>query len=101
MRVKIDRLGGFTGVEENLASVDLATMPKPVGDQLQKRLAQLSRLSAKSTAEEGADQFYYKIETAEPGGQVRTLTVVDQGDPNDPAINTVMAILQLLGATPR
>jgi hypothetical protein len=101
MRVKIDRLGGFAGVEENLASVDLANMPKPVGDQVQERLAQLSRLSARSPGTEGADQFYYKIEMAEPGAQPRTLTVVDEGDPNDPAIKAFMAILELLWAKPR
>ena len=99
MIVKIDRLGGFAGIEENLASVDLENIPEPVSDDVQARLAQLSTLSAQSS--EGADRFYYRIEMAEPGARPLTLTVVDEGARNDPAIKAVMAILELLGAQPK
>jgi hypothetical protein len=97
MKIKIDRRGGFAGIEEHLASVDLANLPKPVSDEVQKRLTRLLQLSAQGPPAGGADQFYYDIEITDPGAKPRKLTVVDQGDPNDPAIKAVTAILELLG----
>ena len=99
MTLKIKRLGGFAGLEENLAAVDLAKLPKSVADQLRERVAQLATLSAQSPRPVGADQFHYEIDIAEPGAQPRTLTVVDEGDPEQPAMKQVRAILELVAGT--
>ncbi len=45
MRITIKRRGGFAGLEENLAAVDVDTLPKLVADQLRERVAQLATLS--------------------------------------------------------
>jgi hypothetical protein len=96
MTLKIKRLGGFAGVEENLASVDVAKLPKPIADQLRERVALLATLSAQRPRPVGADQFHYEIDMAEPGAQPQTLTVVDEGDPEQPAMQQLQAILELV-----
>jgi hypothetical protein len=100
MQIKIKRLGGFAGLEENLVSVDVDTLPKPVADELRERVAQLAALSARSPTPIGADQFHYEINIAEPGAQPRTLTVVDEGDPEQPLMKQVRAILDLVAGKP-
>jgi hypothetical protein len=100
MQIKIKRLGGFAGLEENLVAVDVDTLPKPVADELRERVAQLATLSAQSPTPVGADQFHYEINIAEPGAQPRTLTVVDEGDPEQPLMKQVRAILDLVAGKP-
>ena len=100
MQIKIKRLGGFAGLEENLVAVDVDTLPKPVADELRERVAQLATLSARSPTPVGADQFHYEISIAEPGAQPRTLTVVDEGDPEQPLMQQVRAILDLVAGKP-
>jgi hypothetical protein len=101
MTIKIERRGGYAGLEEKLASVNLQELPKAIADQLRERLAHLSRLASQNVASVGADQFHYSIEVDEPGAALRTLTVVDEGNPDDPALQSLMAILELLGTTLR
>jgi len=100
MRIVVKRLGGFAGVEQDLASADLNTLPPSVADQLRKSIEQLDMLTAGGPRSEGADQFRYVIEIAESGTPRRAVTVVDEGDPEQPAIKQVRAILGLLGAQP-
>jgi len=80
--------------------VDVDTLPKPVADELRERVAQLAMLSARSPTPVGADQFHYEISIAEPGAQPRTLTVVDEGDPEQPLMQQVRAILDLVAGKP-
>ena len=100
MTIKIKRLGGFAGVEEDLASADLDKLPGPVADQLRERVVQLDTLTVHGQGAEGADQFRYVIEIVEPGGRSRTVTVVDEGDPEQSAMKQVRAVLELLGVQP-
>ena len=100
MQIKIKRLGGFAGLEENLVAVYVDTLPKPVADQLRERVAQLATLSAQSPTPVGADQFHYEISIAEPGARPRTLTVIDEGDPEQPLMQQVRAILDLVAGKP-
>ena len=44
----------------------------------------------------GADQFRYEIETSEPGSGTRTIRVIDEGNPDDPALKLVRSILGLI-----
>jgi len=100
MQITIKRRGGFAGLEEHLAAVDVDTLPKPVADQLQEHVTHLATLSAQSPPPVGADQFRYEIDIAEPGAQPRTLTVVDHGDPEQPLMKQVRAILDLVAGKP-
>jgi hypothetical protein len=100
MQITIERHGGFAGLDEHLAAVDVDTLPKPVADQLRERVAQLATLTAQSPTPVGADQFLYKIGIVEPGAQPRTLTVVDEGDPEQPLMKQVRAILDLIVGKP-
>jgi hypothetical protein len=100
MQITIERRGGFAGLEEHLATVDVDTLPKPVADQLRERVAQLATLTAQSPTPVGADQFLYEIGIVEPGAQPRILTVVDEGDPEQPLMKQVRAILDLVAGKP-
>ena len=98
MRIRMKRLGGFAGVEESLATVDSDRLPGALADRLGEHVAQLITLCAQTPRSEGADQFHYEIEITGPGAPPRTLTVVDEGDPDLPAMKHVAAILDLAGA---
>lgn len=100
MMITIRRRGGFAGLDETLAAVDVDTLPPPVADQLRQRVAQLTALAAASPTPVGADQLHYDIDIAEPGAQPRTLTVVDAGDPTQPQMQQVRAILDLVAGKP-
>ena len=100
MRITIKRCGGFAGLEEHLAAVDVDTLPKSVADQLQEYVSHLAMLSAQNPPPVGADQFRYEIDIAEPGAQSRTLTGVDAGDPAQPLLQQVRAILDLVAGNP-
>lgn len=96
MTILIKRCGGFAGGEQRLVSIDTATLPVTIADSLRERMARLTALSAQEPSP-GADRFQYDIEITEPGAGSRKLTVVDEGDPDDPALKEVMAILELAG----
>ena len=100
MQITIKRRGGFAGLEEQLTAVDVDTLPKPVADQLQEHVTHLATLSAQSPPPVGADQFRYEIDIAEPGAQPRRLTVVDEGNPEQPLLQQVRAILDLVAGKP-
>jgi hypothetical protein len=100
MQIMIKRCGGFAGLEEHLAAVDVDTLPKPVADKLREHVTHLATLSAQSPPPVGADQFHYEIDIAEPGAQPRRLTVVDEGNPEQPLLQQVRAILDLVAGKP-
>ncbi len=97
MMVEIRRTGGFAGVEEKLASVDSRRLPEGAAAELARLVARLSAWCARNPESEGADRFRYEIEIAEPGALPRTLAVVDEGDPQHPAVKDVLALLDLVG----
>ena len=100
MQITIKRGGGFAGLEEQLATVDVDTLPKSVANQLQEHVSRLAMLSAQSPPPVGADQLRYEVVIAEPGSQPQTLTVVDAGDPKQPLMQQVRAILDLVAGKP-
>jgi len=100
MMVNIRRAGGFAGVDEELASVDSSTLSSAKADELRELVTRLSALRAQRPESVGADRFRYEIRVVEPGAEPRTLTVVDEGDPDDAAMKLVHAILELAAARP-
>ncbi len=100
MKIEIKRAGGFAGVDEKLASVDSSTLPTAAADELRDLVTRLSARCAERPESVGADRFRYEIRGVEPGAEPRTLTVVDEGDPDDPAMKLVRGILDLAAARP-
>ena len=98
MKIQIKQSGGFAGIEMTLAAVDSGNLPDAAAAQLPARLNRLSGLCAQSPPSPGADRFQYEIEIRDPEAKPRTLTVIDEGDPGQPAMQEVIAILELLGA---
>ena len=98
MKIQIKQSGGYAGIEMTLAAVDSGLLPDEVAAQLPERLNRLSALCAQIQPSLGADRFQYDIEISDPGSKPRRLTVIDEGDPGEPAMQEVMAILELLGA---
>jgi hypothetical protein len=101
MKISIRRRGGFAGLDETLAFLDSSQLPPPVAARLTEYMDELSRLCAQRPPSQGADQLYYEIETSEPGTTPRTLTVVDEGDPDLPEMKRIAAILDLVAAKQR
>lgn len=100
MTITVRRRGGFAGIDERLASVDLGTLPGAVAQQLRDGMARLDALIAGGQPSVGADQIEYAIEIAEAGAPPRTITVIDEGDPDQAAMKQVRAVLRLLGLEP-
>lgn len=98
MKISIKKLGGFAGIEEMLASVDSDRLPKATAGEIRNHLRELSALSTRTSKPVGADQFHYEIEITETGVAPRTVSVIDEGDPNHPAMKHVAALLELAGA---
>lgn len=96
--VEIRRSGGFAGIEEKLASLDTNMLPKAAADELLALVARLSAWCARQRESIGADRISYQVGIVEPRAGSRTLTVIDEGDPDDPAMKLVRAILDLAGA---
>ncbi|MBZ5592098.1 MAG: hypothetical protein LAP39_07670 [Acidobacteriia bacterium] len=99
MTILIKRSGGFAGREERLAAIDTSELPTTIADRVRERIARLTALSAQEPSA-GADRLQYEIEITEPGTGGRKLTVVDEGDPDDPAMKEVIAILESAGGKP-
>jgi len=88
-------------VEENLASIDLQKLPQSVADQVREHVSRLSSLISERRGSVGADQFRYEVAVNDAGRTPRTFTVVDEGNPNDPAVRAIQAILALSGTVSR
>ncbi len=101
MTVDIERTGGFAGVEEKLAALDSSTLSPQAAAELRGLVARLSAWCAQNPESVGSDRFRYEIaigESLKPGeacAATRTLTVIDEGDPEHAPVKLVLAILDL------
>ncbi len=98
VKIQITRTGGFSGIEEEIASADSASLPRATQDELGAIVARLSDASARGAEAPGADRFQYHVDVYEPGVAPRRLTIVDEGDPERPAARDLAALLALVGA---
>jgi hypothetical protein len=96
MHINVTQSGGFAGSTITLASTALEQLPPEAADQIRRHVEALTRAAAAAPRTAGADRFEYHVEIAEPGAAPRTITVVDEGDENDPKKKAVAAILELL-----
>ncbi|TDB77490.1 hypothetical protein E1264_37460 [Actinomadura sp. KC216] len=80
MRVKIDRTGGFAGLETHVTQYDLADLPAGRAGRVREALDALD--AARERGDEGgaigADLFVYRITVEdEPGGKTRVYEVTE------------------------
>jgi hypothetical protein len=97
MKVRVVRSGGFAGVRQLLGEHDSELGSDSIATQLRERIDALARAIDLKSPTVGADLIQYEV-TLEESGVTRTLSLADEGDPNDPAMKQVLAIVDLLQA---
>jgi hypothetical protein len=81
VRISVRRSGGFAGIDEEVGSVDTATLPSAIRDEVESLVQEAGffALPRAVEGEVGADQFRYAV-TVEDGGRTHTVTFVgDEG----------------------
>ena len=87
MQIKVRRTGGFAGIEEELGSVDTASLEGGAREQLETLVREVDffSLPAAIEGEVGADQFRYEV-TVEDGGRGQTVVFTGEGGPQAEAL---------------
>ena len=93
MTITIKRSGGFAGIEQVLAHVDSSTLTSEQEARVKSGIARLSALLAKRKATEGADRFQYEVTVTGDADEAKSMTVIDEGNPQDPALMAVMELI--------
>jgi chemotaxis regulatin CheY-phosphate phosphatase CheZ len=93
MTITIKRSGGFAGIEQVLAQVDTKSLTRDQIERVKSGIARLSGLLAKKSPSAGADRFQYDVTVTEDAGAAKTMTVIDQGNPKDPALMALMDLI--------
>jgi hypothetical protein len=97
MFIRIRKVGGIAGIDQEVAAVDTAKLPKSVADEIRQHLRFISALRASAVDRPGEDHFEYAIDIdGEPG--TAALRVVEFCDPDEPMMKHVRAVLTLLAA---
>ena len=100
MIVKVRRVGGFAGLQEDLAALDTAHLAPEARGAVSACLAEIERLVAREERI-GLDQLRFEIDVEGEGGAPRTtIVVVDEGDPHDPLRSQVEQLVGLAAAQP-
>ncbi len=97
MTIVIKRSGGFAGIELALGFLDSKLLTKQKADRARACVAQLSKLVAKKDAPASADHFQYEVTVRGDDGTKKSMTVIDTGDPQDPAVKIVMDLISFAG----
>ena len=95
MKVTIKRTGGFAGLDQTVASLDSERLPRDAAEELRRQVSALVAASARPEPI-GADLLHYHV-TISDEGPARTVTVVDEGDPEAPPMKHLQALLALAG----
>lgn len=97
MTIVIKRSGGFAGIELALCFLDSKLLTKQKADRARACVAQLSKLLVRKDSVEGADHFQYEVTMREDDRTNKSMTVIDTGDPQDPAVKIVMDLISFAG----
>jgi hypothetical protein len=91
MRISVRRSGGFAGIEEEVGSIDTASLAPDTRDEVEAlvRQADFFALPAAVEGEVGADQFRYEV-TVEDGGRAHTVTFVGDEGPQVAALRRIV-----------
>ncbi|MEQ4722195.1 protealysin inhibitor emfourin [Nonomuraea sp. B19D2] len=74
MRVKIERTGGFAGIEETVAAYDTDDLPEQEAAKVYDALTAIEATAAQEPAEVGADLMTYRITVGDGPGKVYTVS---------------------------
>ena len=97
MLIQVWQSGGFAGGEPiQLGRLDTSQLP-PVQQKRAEQLAQAIENPATSTVPIGADMVEYRIEVSDDGDQ-RTIVVADDMNPENPLLQSVHELLELVGS---
>lgn len=92
MFVRIRRLGGLAGFDEELSAIDTTRLPPPRAALVEQAVAALEG-DQDATVGPGADFLRYELRVDHPDGRRAVLTVVDDGDLSRPALQRVKDLL--------
>ncbi|MFC4116684.1 protealysin inhibitor emfourin [Nonomuraea zeae] len=91
MRVKVERTGGFAGLEETVAAYDTGDLSEQEAAKVDEALAAIgAAMDRGEPAEVGADLFTYRITAGDGSGRGRVYTV--SGEPL-PELAQALAVL--------
>lgn len=99
MILTLRRTGGFVGFQEVLGTVDTRTLAGEAQRALAGQLQALGRFALRAPGP-GADLLRYELEIQEPGQPSRTLTITDEGDPDNPGLLALKALGKMLDLAP-
>ncbi|MFI7130630.1 protealysin inhibitor emfourin [Nonomuraea sp. NPDC050153] len=90
MRVKIERTGGFAGIEETVTEYDTDDLPEQEAAKVYEALSAIDAATAEGgSGEIGADLMIYRITVGDGPGRVYTVS-------DDPESKTVDPLAVLL-----
>jgi hypothetical protein len=97
--VRVRRVGGFAGIEEELVTLNTNSCNAQQSADIEECVAELSRIKA---AEEdpgpiGADMLQYEVDVHEEDGSIREIVIIDDGNPDRPSLQCARRLLQALG----
>jgi hypothetical protein len=92
MMINVRRSGGFAGIEEEVGSVDTASLAPDTRDEVEGlvRESDFFALPAAVESEVGADQYRYEV-TVDDGEQAHTVTFVGDAGPQVAALRRIVA----------
>lgn len=95
MKVKVTWSGGYAGQGGEVGAVDTSAIDADEAARLEEVIEDLA--ANPDGGEIGADLYEYRIEVTTDQG-VRTFTVSDPGDPQQPMDSRLTQLLRLMGA---
>jgi hypothetical protein len=95
MTITIKRSGGYAGVEHVLATVDSSKLTGEQDARVRSLIARLSGLMANRGITEGSDRFEYEVTVTGNGEGTKSVTVIDEGNPQDQAMQIVTELIGL------
>jgi hypothetical protein len=92
VQISVRRSGGFAGIDEEVGSVDTASLAPDTRDELEQlvRESDFFALPPAVEGEVGADQFRYEV-TVEDGGRAHSVTFVGDQGPQVAALRRIVA----------
>jgi len=94
--IKISRSGGFAGIEEDLGSINTASLDGASVAKVKHLLTDLNQQQQQNA--EGADMYSYEIAIKDDAGEGRRLVIGGGGDPGRPSPDALRELCELASA---
>ena len=92
MLIKISRSGGFAGIEEDIGSINTASLDEASVAKVKHWLTDLNQQQQNA---EGADMYRYEIAIHDDAGEDSTLVISGGGDPGRPSPDALRELCEL------